>query len=462
MPRTAGSPNALRRLAVALAIIVCPALTASPQASAQNSSLWRVTTLDGSVRRLAVREARLVATATEDDASAVVWVGLGGAIERLPGRALLRLERDEADELLSHLASASPVRGARDTPANPTFLAGNTDRIVLLRDGQRWAGAIHPETTADTLVWNHPLLGRLVAPLTRVAVLESRTPGLTAVEAHSDAEDVLRLDNGDLIRGIVTRLTPEHVTLDTRDGTVNIPWSSVRRLTLAESDASPTRPADAATQGTSAGPDPDGYLRVELADGTVIRAKSVEVEGERVRLRVGDESRDLSTTNVLCVERMSPWGADSSGDVWPLTLCSPATVVHTPLLTSRRPPVFDGTVSGRPLQVDGRPLRRGLSLAAFSRVTWDVPPHASSLRLGVGMDPDAVVGSAVFRVRWHDRDEQVLWEAVLTPGPARWIELPLPAARRGGHAARLSLEADFGPSGGVQPWVGVLDPVLVR
>ncbi|MFN4242547.1 MAG: hypothetical protein ACK4PI_04845 [Tepidisphaerales bacterium] len=457
-------------LLTAVSLLLAWAGTPPPaHAASTASSFWRVTFVDGTVRRLALREGRWAASSR--DGERFFRIDAGETTEALPAASVLRLEADDAAQLRSPFATGRASASER-----------SADRLLVLRDGQRWAGTLHADTAGETVVWSHPSLGRLVVPLTRVAGIERRRDGLTAVEASAGPEDRVRLDNGDLVRGVVTGLTPDTLTVETDNGEVTLNWSAVDRLTLAEID----NPGVGNAPQAGRSPDPSlkpatpppraldrGRLLLELRDGTVARVDGIDLAGDQCRVRLdGAEAaepsaaRDVAVAEVVCIERVSGWADDDTGAVWPLTLLPPLEVVHTPYFSQRRPPVVDGSAAGRPLQVSGRVVRRGLTLTAYSRCVWPVPPGARTFRFGVRMDPDAPRGAVVVRVMWTDGIAEApprpLWQDTVSGDVARWVEIALPEGDARPDRGRLILEADFGASGAVQPWVQLLDPLLRR
>lgn len=481
-PRTGPNPRARPPARVAVPLLTAvslllagagtsPTAHAAPPAHAAPTapSFWRVTFVDGTVRRLALREGRWAARSGGDEL--VFRIDVGATTETLPAASVLRLEADDAAQLRPPFATGRASASER-----------SADRLLVLRDGQRWTGTLHADTAGETVVWSHPSLGRLVVPLTRVAGIDRRSDGLTAVEASAGPEDRVRLDNGDLVRGVVTGLTPDAVTVETDNGEVTLNWSAVDRLTLAEMD----NPGMGNALQAGRSPDPSlkppnlpqrapdrGRLLLELRDGTVARVDQIDLAGDHCRVRLdGAESaepsaaRDVAVAEVVCIERVSGWADDDTGAVWPLTLLPPLEVVHTPYFSQRRPPVVDGSAAGRPLQVSGRVVRRGLTLTAYSRCVWPVPPGARTFRFGVRMDPDAPRGAVVVRVMWTDGTAEApprpLWQDTVSGDVARWVDIALPEGDALYDQRRLILEADFGASGAVQPWVQLLDPVLRR
>lgn len=385
-------------------------------ASASETTAWWVTGADGNVRRVEV-------------------VGLGASGLKLAGGgetgwgAVVRLEGEPTD-------------------VGEGATSGGGGLVLVLRDGQRWPGAADEASAGEKLVWRHSVLGKLEVGLSEVRTVERRGSGMASVEVAEGTEDVVRLENGDELRGVVTEVSGSGLVVQTAAGDVRAGWAAVARLMLAEVERAP-----AGTGGGGGG----GFVQVELRDGTVVRGAGVELSGRRMRVEMAGGAREWDAGLVSSVEAVGLGGAG-----WPLTLLTPAEVMHDPYLSVRRPPVVDGGIGGRGLVWEGRTVRRGLGLTARTRVTWEVPGEAMRLRMGVRMDVLAPRGSAVVRVVWvaSGGAEQVLWERVAGASVA-WAEVALPpSTERGG--GRLVIEADFGPSGGVQPWVNVLDPVLLR
>lgn len=336
------------------------------------------------------------------------------------------------------LAPSEFVRLVRAVDAPATIGA---DTLVLhLRGGQRLPGTPAATLQPDAIGWAHPVLGTLSFPLKAVRGVGR---GPVAPAAATTPEDSVLLLNGDTLRGVVTEVTPESVTITPSGGAggdpATLPWRSVRALALADLSAA---------SGQRATPEPG--FRLELTDGTALRVPSVSVAGDVIKVTPPGATAEveLPATAVRLIE--------SAGvSVWSLSLLPPEEVVHRPFLTVTRPPRFDGNAAGGAVVVAGKAYPRAISATAFTRLTWSVPEGFTRVRLSLALDPSADRGAASVRLL---ADDKPLGEPVaLLPGAAVVaVDQPLNGVKR------LTLEVDFGTSHGVQSRALILDPLLIK
>jgi hypothetical protein len=278
-----------------------------------------------------------------------------------------------------------------------------------------------------------------VAEVRRVGVGVPRAlPSGEALPPAGDTptDDSAGLLNGDTVRGVVSGVTADSVLLLTPSGdSQSVPWRSLRHLRLA------------AVGNTTAIPRP-GY-RVELLDGTVVQTPDLQIDSGSVHLRAESKVR---VGDVLLVER-------AGFSAWPLTLLPMADIQHVPFLSVTRPPRIDASAGGGPLRRSeasaGSTLLRGLGLTARTRIVYPIPDGFAVLRLGYQRDPSAERGAAVLRVLGNDN--AVLFEDLdVRSAEPRTASVDLKGA------TRLTIEVDFGGSAGVQPWVNLIEPLLLR
>lgn len=239
--------------------------------------------------------------------------------------------------------------------ASPTFLRAEhggaaavafADLTLHLRDGQRLTGKPATSGGADALAWDSPAFGKRSFPLKLVRGI---TVGAKPLPPSTGGEDVALLANGDTVKGVVSEMSAESLTLSPSSGDpVKVPWKSLARLSLAD-------------LGGKSKPVSTGY-QVSLADGTVLRSPDLAfADGDLV---IG--TAKVHAEQVVSVDRLGP--------AWSLVLLSPDSVEQHPYLTVARPPVFGHVRAGTAF------AGRGIALSPSTKVTWEVPEGATTFR----------------------------------------------------------------------------------
>ncbi len=152
----------------------------------------------------------------------------------------------------------------------PVAAANPSGPMLMLRNGERFPG--RPDRGEGSLRWIHPWLGAIEIDLESMQALDLAGRGASTAEAsaadRSDGDRV-RLQNGDLLEGLVLELTTDCV-VEGPDGNERVvPLELVDRIDLLATAA------------------PPGRIRVRAFDGTVLDATSVS-------LAEGSESAMLS------------------------------------------------------------------------------------------------------------------------------------------------------------------------
>lgn len=299
--------------------------------------------------------------------------------------------------------------------------------VLLTRDGQRIPGkpaAAPAAAEADSLGWSHPVLGVLTFPLKSIAAVELASAGPRV--GVGGTEDVAVLGNGDRVRGVITAVTAENITLSPATGDpVTLAWSSISRLHLAD------------LSGSSVSAAPSGY-QVELTDSTAIRSPKIAVDGDKLVLG----SAKVPATSVQLIEKLGP-------EAISLTLLRPSEITKRAYLTVDRSVRFGEIKLPRETNTT-----RGIEAHAYSKISYALPSGYTQLRLSYALPDDATLGTAVLRVF---ADDTLVHESKPAQyGKTESLKLNLKDAKT------LALEVDFGPSSGVQSRLVIADPVLMK
>ncbi|MEX0886149.1 MAG: hypothetical protein WD009_06885 [Phycisphaeraceae bacterium] len=184
-----------------------------------------------------------------------------------------RLQRRPVDRFVS-------LRRIAGRSADDGEHALDTAGGVELVDGQRIAGRwIGGGDDGQSLIWEHPQLGRIDLPLDRVARLWHADAGRPD-PGRPPVQDIVRLSNGDELRGFIVGVGDDGVELqmDDADDPVHLPGARIHRLVLANPGAAPDV----------------GWHELHLADGSRLLARELELDDEeaieaRIALR-GDNA----------------------------------------------------------------------------------------------------------------------------------------------------------------------------
>lgn len=360
---------------------------------------------------------------------------LTGRLVEFSLTAGLKLELAESDEALTIPAEdilAVLVRGEGDTTK-----AMSDEVEVRLSGGDVLFG--RPVGTVDDVVQiESRLLGRVEVSLERVDrwlnLKDRDEPRRFAAQRGSEEtpaqEDLLRLSNGDEMRGTVMAIDERGVTLDAEGGAVQVPH---QRLAWADlvAEAPPAR------TGLQA--------RVRLVDGSQLTTSAISYSNGSLALE--PFTGDRVTSRLERVARI-----DITGGKWVWISELPTmSGQHTPMLSLDWPFVEDANVLGRRMRIGGREFERGLGVRSESSLMFELAGQYREFVSFLGVDDVGgslsdvtaeirVDGRTAYRKEGLHRGQLV--------GPVR-IDV------RG--AGRIELAALFGENGSIQDcfdWAG--------
>ena len=336
--------------------------------------------------------------------------------------------------------------------------AGGGKFVLALAGGEQFRG--EPlKLEGETLQWSSPALGavqvrlRQVTSFTRAAAPSGATAAQPAGQAPAAdeprTEDVITLANGDSLRGIVTNVSAEGVTVQAGGTDTPVPLDGIRSVQFA-STAGAAAAAAAANNQQQTG----RAFRVRLDDGSVITAPHLRTAAtDTLVLTLADRStRNVALDSVASIEQLN-------GPVSWLSSRTPAENVQTPLLDTPRPARMDRTVTGRPIRFGERAYTRGIGVAPYSRITWAIDEKSrgdyQTFRTQYAIDGAGQYADVTVRVKLDDKlvhERQKFTAGEISPV----VLVPL------GSAKTLTLEVDFGGNYGVQDRFNWIEPALVK
>jgi hypothetical protein len=326
--------------------------------------------------------------------------------------------------------------------------------ILYLAGGDQFRGE-PAKLEGETLHWSSAAVGEMQVPLRQVTSLvraapqpgqPTSTPPPPATAEEQRTEDVITLANGDTLRGIVSNISAEGITVQSGGNETPVPLDGVRSVMFASTAG--------ATAANQPGPGAGRAFRVRLDDGSVITAPQLRTAAtDTLVLTLADKStRNVPLESVTTIEQLN-------GPVSWLSSRTPAENVQTPLLDTPRPARMDRSVTGKPIRFGERSYARGIGVAPYSRITWPIDENArgdyQTFRTQYALEGNGQYADVTVRVKLDDKvvhERQKLTAGELSPV----VLVPL------GSAKALTLEVDFGGNYGVQDRFNWIEPALIK
>jgi len=336
-----------------------------------------------------------------------------------------------------------------DVPREPTLgevddpLPGRDGVFVELANGDRVKGRLARDAD-DAIVLETPDLGNLTVPLEQIALIrfpQAASPAYVESlrwfeKAPASEDDRVLLTNGDILRGFITAIDREGVTIDGSSAKNTIPL----RLAVG---ARLVHPLTAALQGL--------YAVASFRDGSRITFVSLEWTNREIQaVSVGGANLMFDAGRV---SRINIFGGRWE---W-LSGQTPVSYEHTPMLALDWEYAKDRAVAGGRLTVAGESFERGIGVHSRSSLTFELKGACREFVTSFGMDDDSGPAADVtvaILVEGQKRFEKTHVRPGVLQGPVR-----LDVAK----ADRLELIVDFGDNGDVQDrfdWIetGVVHP----
>ena len=324
-----------------------------------------------------------------------------------------------------------------DVPSVHASSAG-MPAVVVLSGGDRLMGRIADPSGDDVLRLEHTALGSVQLDLLEVdrvvmdRALRMNDPA-DAVATDGRDSDAVRLANGDVLTGFVTRVESEVVLLGVDDQT--------RRIEL-------DRVASIVFSGGSADRKRAGGIDVQLVDASRLTVGRPRIGGGVLScLWMGSVVR--IPLDVIAVLRMR-------GGRWrPATARRVIEARHTPMLSVGYEHRIDRNALGRVLRVDGQSFDNGIGVHSPSRLVFGIQPDDALFVTRMGLDEAA--GELADVVARIELDGVRVFEGRFAGRSALHHVVRVPVA---GHH-RLTLAVEAGRNGGVQGCFNWIEPGFI-
>ena len=341
--------------------------------------------------------------------------------------------------------------------AKPTADMGNAESMALQGDDVRLSLARGDLLVgrivggrADALLLKTEAFGPVPVPLEAISGVDTSRAALPTfadtvawLDRSSGAEggaaragdDRVLLTNADVVRGFITRIDPDGMTIDNGEGDVRLP----HRLVVAVRFASLGAPEENGPRAVVSCP---GSGRLTLTE--------LEWAGWSVKGRwLGHATVEMDARNIARV--------DFEDGRWEwLSQQDPASAEQVPMLSVAWEPRIDRNVLGGPISVAGERFERGIGVHARSRLVFNLDGQYARFVTLFGLDdnsgPLADVDVAI-RVDGHPRYQETGVRRGRLFGPVR-LDI--------GGAHLLELLVDFGENGDLQDRFNWVEPALVR
>lgn len=322
------------------------------------------------------------------------------------------------------------LRLLEDVSLKPTLFFNTHDHQTFNADPLKLDG--------EKLALRTTLLGDLTLPLEQLDSFGSSVdPGPPPADR---TEDVVYLQNGDIVRGVLSQFHLDKKTMEIQPASgnsVQLPLDTVKVVFLAHTGGKAESPR--------------GIVRLTLSDGTHINALAiVPMPDHWVGVGLAGQSKPIriSPSWVVAFEPIN-------GPATWLTRLTPVEDKQVPFLSTSFPTQIDQSVDHQPLTLGSRKIYHGLGVHSRSSLLYEIDPAYKAFRTQFSIDPRFPLANVTLRISLDDR---IVYqkEDVTAQTPPETILLPLEGARR------LKLEVDYGKNMDVQDVVNWIEPALLK
>ncbi len=345
----------------------------------------------------------------------------------------------ELGERRRHIDAPDLVRitfaEGEDTPARRTG-------VFHLSNGDLIHGRIL-NTDDDSLLVDTPGWGEIAIPLDALAGIDrAKSFEASYIESarwlqdkEGNGEDRVLLTNGDVLRGVVSSIDAESLSIESASGESKVALRLVVAIRFAET-----------TRALAVGP----RCIVLLRDGGRITSGSLAWDAGRLSLKPWNGSRiDVPVDRIARLE--------FEGGRWSwLGDHRPISYEHTPMLSLAWELQVNRNVAGGPMVVGGERYAHGIGVHSRCSITFDLEGAYKEFVTSFGLDDTSGMladVSVAIRIDGQPRYDKNHVRPGNLYGPVR-LDL---------HGAKtIELMVDFGENGDLQDRFDWVEPALVR
>jgi hypothetical protein len=272
------------------------------------------------------------------------------------------------------------------------------------------------------------------------------------------AEDIISLNTGDTVSGIITAASDQSLTISAPAGEQNVPLESVNGLFTASPPGG--RPPPAArrflvrlTSGAQLSSN-----NITLADGGILqialpsRTSDANADASTSDISIEKQSDDpllnVALSRVISIEHLGGPAA------W-LSMRTPVMNEQTPYFSAAFATQFDRTVNHQPIRVGQHTIARGIGVHSRSRLVFEIQPQDKKFVTRYGMDANLLLADVDVRVRV---DDKIIHEKKSVRGG--FLSELIIADVTG--AKTLTLEVDYGRGFDVQDQLTWIEPAMIQ
>jgi len=360
------------------------------------------------------------------------------ALSLRDGATVRTAEEGERHIPTEDLVRVTSLKADKETTTHTTIVKLSDGGLVYGRISAALEGA-----AGDTVAIETEDLGELQIPLEAIQRMD--LPGAASAEFAEalsrlesrgrDDEDRVLLSNGDVVRGFITTIDQDRISLEATTGEIEVP----RPLAVAIRMARSTQPEP---------PRPHFVIGLRSGGRQVVTDFNGSGDTASARLRYGQIVR-------IKIDRLSY--VDVVGGRWEwLGEHRPISYEHTPMLALDWPYAIDANVLGGPLIVDGERFDHGVGVHSRSSLTYDLKGGYREFVTSFGIDDDSGPYADVTAIFLVDGKRRHIQEHVRRG--ARFGPVRLDVSK----AKRIELVVDFGDNGDMQDRFDWVDAALIR
>jgi hypothetical protein len=336
-----------------------------------------------------------------------------------------------------------------DTGARRTAPHSTSTRWVLA-NGDSLNGRLIKGSDRTVIIQRNDL-GAIELPITRLREVvppagqrsRAAAPRMATTSRPVAKDDELWLANGDRLKGLIERIDPGGLTVQTDLGRTVVKYDV---LLLARFGAiGPIEMPNDAIRSIRA--------RLTLSDGSTLTVSSLEWQRDELVFTVAgaerSEPRQVKAADVLRVE--------VPGGRWQwLTDLTPLVAEHTGLLDLRWPHQINRNVMGGPLRIGGQVFEKGIGVHSRSRLVYQLGPNDERFVSAYGIDDDSGPIANVEAKILLDGKAAYQATDVRADGQVHRVSIDLHEAKQ------LELLVDYGKNGDVQDRFDWIEPAIIR